>query len=359
MRRALVLLAALAGACGRDAAPSAPVPTAPAPAPSPAPAPPSPHGIPEPIAAMTEPTLFIRWGTGPDEATPRLSDSAAGGLQVDRQVRRQIAPLRLRLDPAGGYHVHSPGDGAVLAFDPQGRFVAKVALAGDVVDLAVTADRYVALVDEGRGRAVLAIGRDQPSGWRAEVDDGVDRLVAAGDAIFLSRSLAPTALDELDAATGAKRGTRALGHDAIDPVAAPDGTIVAATYFDSARRRGVLVFDPASGRTAVAAADAELYGTLLGAIGATAAHELVVYGPTRSDAAAAIFTLGPDAAVRARLTPGPIAAPPGPPAAALAGTAPVITGLQPRTTWALAADGRVLAVVTSEAGVAVIAVRAP
>ena len=250
---------------------------------------------------MTEPTLFIHWGTGPDQATPRYSELVAGGLQARPPNRRRVQPLRLRLDAAGGYHVHSPGDGAILSFDAHTRFVAKVALpaAGDVLDFAVGPLAYLALFDTGGGRALVAVDRAGTASWRrADLDADVDRVVLTQSGLFLSASLQPGSLLELEAATGATRRRHALPHEAIDPVAAPDGVLVAATYLPDLRRRGVLTYDPATGQTAIAAAGPELYATLLGVVGTTAAHELVIHGPTRSDPQTSLFIVGPDAQVR-------------------------------------------------------------
>lgn len=261
---------------------------------------------------MIEPTLFIHWGTAPDQAAPRYADLIAGGLQARPPDRRRVVPLRLRLDPAGGYHVHSPGDGAILAFDPQARFVGRLAVpaAGDVLDFAVGSQGYVVLYDSGGRRALAAIDRTGAARWRRDdLEANVDRIALAASGLWLAASLQPGNLMELDPATGATRRRLPLPHDAIDPVAAPDGMIVAATYLPDLRRRGVLTLDPATGQTAITAAGPELYVTLLGVVGTTAAHELVIHGPTRSDPRMSLYTLGPDAAIRRRVELDAILAP--------------------------------------------------
>lgn len=381
---------------------------------------------------MFEPLLFIRWGAAPDEATPRYSEIVAGGLQARPPDRRRVEPLRLRLDAAGGYHLHSPGDGAILAFDAQRRFAGRVKLpaAGELRDLAAGPAAYVALVDEAGGRALIAFDRAGAAVWRrTDLEAGADRLVLARSGLFVAASTRPGALIEIDPATGETRRRHELPHEAIDPVAAPDGAIVAAAYFPEERRRGVLVYEPATGKAAASAAGPELYGTLLGVIGATAAHELIVHGPLRGDPRAWLFTIGPDAQVRRRIgldallapQPGDVVAgrfgdgalvldgkgaglpatillpealrsisverltlveadprrivvdvrnPDGVTAerraldAATGQLAPVVTGgapalvpgMQPRATWQVAADGRVLVPVVSEAGLAIVAI---
>lgn len=384
---------------------------------------------------MTEPTLFIHWGTGSDQAAPRYVEPVAGGLQTRPPNRRRVQPLRLRLDATGGYHVHSPGDGAILAFDAHARFAAKVPLpaAGDVLDFAVGPHVYVVLFDTGGGRALVAIDRAGTATWiRSDLDADVDRVVLTRSRLFLAASLRPGNLFELDAATGAPRRRHALPHEAIDPVAALDGVLVAATYLPDLRRRGILTYDPATGQTAIAAAGPDLYATLLGVVGTTTAHELVIYGSTRGDPRMVLFTLGPDAQVHRRVGLDAILAPapgevtvaryengtlvldgkrPGLPATialpdalrsvaperiglvevdprrivfdvrdpdnfiaerqaldvATGQTSPVATGatgvlipgMQPRTTWQVAADGRVLIPVISAAGLAIVAFLPP
>ena len=380
---------------------------------------------------MLESMLFIRWGAGPGEATPRYAEIAAGGFQAQPHARRRIEPLRLRLDTAGGYHLHSPGDGAIFAFDAQRSLVGKikVPVAGEVWDLAAGPAAYVALVGEGR-RVLVAFDRTGAVVWRRDdLEGGVDRIVLARSGLFVAASSEPAGLIELDPSTGATRRRHDLPREALDPVAAPDGAIVAAAYFPEERRRGMLVYLPATGQVKAVAAGAELYGTLLGVVGATAAHELVVHGALRGDPRASLFVIGPDAQVRRRvgldalLVPRPgeaVAARfgdgtlvldgngPGLPATiplpdalralpverltvveadpqrvvvdvrgsdgvsaerraldvttgqvttVASGTTPaLVPGMQPRTTWQVAADGRVLIPVVSETGFTIVSI---
>lgn len=251
---------------------------------------------------MFEPVLFVKWGGGPDEATPRYEEIAAGGLQARPPDRSRAAALPLRLDAQGGFHLHSPEDGAILAFGPDGCFAGRTPLSPRAVtDFAAGVDRYHCVFRERTGGGLVSVDRAGAVAWRREdLDRSVDRVVLTPRGLFACARSAPERLVHLDPSTGATVRELELEHEAIRPFAAPDGALVAATYFPEARRRGVLVLDPETGKEAARVGDKELYGTLLSIFGTDAEHNVYLYGATLGDRSPSLFVVGADAQVRLR-----------------------------------------------------------
>jgi hypothetical protein len=269
------------------------------------------------IMPKFEPSLFVKWGSGPGEATPLFEDLASGGLQARLPNRKQAAALPFRLDAQGGFHLFSPGDGAILAFDSRGSFDASTRLdtagVGAAVDFAVGAERvYILFRGRPRGVILISVNRAGVVQWRREdLDRAMDRVVLTARGLFVGARLKPERLIEIDPVTGAIVAQRDLAHAVIRPFAAPDGTLVSATYFAETRRRGVLIIDTETGRETAAVAEKELYGPLTRAFGTDAAHDLYLYGSAPGELSSSLLVVAPDAQVRksvpfdALLSPGP------------------------------------------------------
>jgi hypothetical protein len=105
--------------------------------------------------SMLEPILFIKWGTGEREATPRYEDVTTGGLAVRPANRKRAEALPLRLDSHGGFHVLSRQDAALLAFGADGRFQGRTPLGatagGQVIDFAAGGPGYYLVVRDRAG----------------------------------------------------------------------------------------------------------------------------------------------------------------------------------------------------------------
>jgi hypothetical protein len=263
---------------------------------------------------MFQQVMFVKWGSGADEATPRYEEVVAGGRQSRAANRKLVAPLTLRLDQQGRFHLYSPGDGAILA--RQHAVVGRTSLDAsdsEAIDFAPSTDGYHVLFrDPARAALLVSIDRSGAVRWRRnDLASEPDRVVLTPSGLFVGGRLTPESWLQIDAETGSTIGRLELTHVAMRPFIAPDGALVSATYFPELRRRGVLVVDPNTRRETAAVADKQLYGPLTRAFGTDAAHALYLFGQAAEQTSSSVLVIGSDAKLQhslpldALFAPGP------------------------------------------------------
>ncbi|TDE90396.1 hypothetical protein EXU48_18270 [Occultella glacieicola] len=211
----------------------------------------------------------VPWDDEHTGVTSSFTDHPAHSWRVPEHTRRARSPVRLRLDRDGGFHLLGD-DPSVLHLDGTGTPVGRTPVAGRILD-------YVC---DPAGGVVLIEGADDEPRLRALAGDGSERwsvggrftkVLATGDRLYVHGD--PGTL-EVDPTTGAAgpilpvRGGEPFGGG---------GKLVSVTFDDASQRRGVAVFDPATGESTEFTGGADHYPWLVDPFGADGRARLFVW----------------------------------------------------------------------------------
>jgi hypothetical protein len=237
--------------------------------------------------------ITVPWGEGPEAIPEVLEDYPAFGEMSPEQMRKVRAPVRIRLDTAGGLHAladgpaRAGGDAFVYHFDAGGKLhgwtrvphlAPREAGNSPITDYAVAADENVYLLEQTPPR-----GTSPAQNWLAKLNrageiqwvragsssnehsdlrtlaGSITRLLVDGHSrLYLTAPNPLEALAEIDVTTGETAHVYGAGEVGSNVFMDEQGIVYYITYFPESRRRGLAIFKPAGGnlRTVVFGRDA-------------------------------------------------------------------------------------------------------
>jgi hypothetical protein len=244
------------------------------------------------------------WGDEPDAIPLVLEDYPLFGDVSPEQMRKVLAPVRLRLDAQGGLHALADAplrneDAApvfIHHFDSEGKLLGKTPLhsAGRgpkdesfIMDYAVDADGSCYLLErtesQGTGGAnnrLQKIGFDGGVRWSRtgpvskdefdlrELKGTFKRLLMDGRSrLYLPATEHAGAIAEIDRDTGDVAHVYISDKFSSSVFMDARGVVVYVLYFQDLNRRGLGFFDPGQQRVASVVGGDELYGWLLYPVG--------------------------------------------------------------------------------------------
>jgi hypothetical protein len=254
---------------------------------------------------MSRPTfqaiLFIEWGMDDAQLEPAYTELTQAGLQVSAPMRKRFRPVDMRVDEDGRFHFLDSAR-AIVRYDAASGFEGRTSLArsgtADVIDFAAGRGHYYLLLG-GPGQTVTLACMDHAGAevWaRPDIENDMvkpDRVILARNRLIIASAADTTRMVELSVKDGSTVERHQVGQGGIRWFAAPDGMLVSTTFFRKERRRGVVLYDPASKRESAAMAGKELFGPLLSVFGTDAAYNVHVYGTALNSSSPGLFRVSP------------------------------------------------------------------
>ena len=237
------------------------------------------------------------WGDGPEAIPEVLEDYPAFGEMSLEQMRKVRAPVRIRLNAAGGLHAladapaRAGGDAFIYHFDAGGKLrgrtrilhLARIeARTTRIADYAVAADGSVYLLEriqpggtsseQNRLRKLNCAGETQwvRTGLSSNepfdlhtLSGRITALLIDGRSRLYLAALNPSGLiAEIDVTSGGTARVCAAAIVGGDVFMDERGIAYFIAYFPEARRRGLAVFDPAGGHLRPMVFGTDAYGWL-------------------------------------------------------------------------------------------------
>lgn len=199
-----------------------------------------------------------------------FTDHPMYSWHMPEHTRSVRAPVRVRLDEEGGFHVL--GDASpIVHLDAAGVVRGRTPVAGRILDYACDAADNCALIEPAGDGDACARALDVEGSERWSRAGRFTKVIAAGDRLFLAE---PAGIADADAATGEIR--RTLGWLGGEPFMG-GGRLVAVSYDESADRRGIVVLDPDTGAIEKLVGADEHYAWLVHPFGADGQASLFVW----------------------------------------------------------------------------------
>jgi hypothetical protein len=237
------------------------------------------------------------WGDGLEAIPEVLEDYPAFGEMSPAQMRRVRAPVRIRLDTAGGLHALADAparagvDVFVYHFDATGQLrgrtrilqlAATEARTTRIADYAVAADGSVYLLEriqpggtspeQNRLRKLNCAGETQWVRTGLSSNEQFDPhtltgritalLIDGRSRLYLAALNPSGTISEIDVASGGTARVHAAAIVGGDVFMNERGIAYYIAYFPESRRRGIAVFDPASGHLRPTVFGSDAYGWL-------------------------------------------------------------------------------------------------
>lgn len=223
-----------------------------------------------------EPVLFIAWGDRENMLGPHFETAGQQALMMAPGKRLRPLPVILRLDANNGIHILDGAGSAILSFSFNGDFSRKtntgVTANATVIDFLPGSNWYILLYRMDNGQYVVRKTDDTGAVlWTtpvAQENVSPGKIVLANGKIFISSQSDPHTLFEMAAGNGNTFDKKQLEQPMARPFGITSGEIISATYFPDLQRRGIAIYEPATGTESKTVCAKELYGPLSSAIGA-------------------------------------------------------------------------------------------
>jgi hypothetical protein len=241
--------------------------------------------------------LSIPWGDGETEIGPEKIDFPGFSDMSPGQMRKVFAPVPFMVDAGRCCHVSDnrsrslQGEDALYIhhFNPDGLWIGRTPVPGypgslerrRIVDFAVnpSMDCYIlerTVLDNSTLNRLIRVDKEGNIIWEQTGTFQKDTcdfnglkgnfnklLVDKKENLYLTSAAHMNTIARLDTAVGDVSDIYTLGHSCSHFFMNEKGVILGIAYFEKQNRRGLLRFDPASGKEEYTIAGADLFGLLL------------------------------------------------------------------------------------------------